>query len=45
MQQLHNALLEFSDKEWKIGVEIEDSTFIDQCNQIIEKAGMTAEEA
>ena len=43
--KLNENLLNFDSRSFKVGVGIDDTEFIANCNNIIAKAGMTAEEA
>ena len=45
LQKLQQKIEDFDNKQFDVGVNIEDADFIATCNDIIKKAGMTAEQA
>lgn len=45
LQRLQQKIEDFDNKQFDVGVNIEDADFIATCNDIIKKAGMTAEQA
>ncbi len=42
---LHSEIAGFDDQEFEVGVAIDDTNFIQKCNDMIAAAGMTAEQA
>jgi hypothetical protein len=46
--ELHNAIAEYDQSKFTVGIEIDpeqNAKFYTACNEIINKAGMTAEKA
>jgi hypothetical protein len=42
---LHSEIAGFDNKKFTVGAEIEDTNFIQKCNDMIAAAGMTAQQA
>lgn len=45
IEGIHNELTSLANEDWQVGVAIDDTNFINKCNEMIETAGMTADQA